>query len=82
MDVDDHGRLVVHPSRLTHVLGTVHHAGDVGKLDRGTVAEADDEAAKLLAREQLIVGADRVGLPTAIEASLGLIHARLHERHP
>ena len=54
--------VVVHPGRLLDVLDAVDHVGDVGQPHRRAVAVGDDQRPVLVARQQLIVGADRVGL--------------------
>ena len=82
LDIDDHRRGVVHPRRLADVLRAVDHLGDVDEPDGRAVAVADDQPAKLVAREELIVGGDRERLPAAVEAPLRLVNARLNERRP
>ena len=71
--------VVVHPRRLLHVLGVVDDVGHVGQPHRRAVPVGDDERAVIVARQHLIVGADRVRLVRAVEAALGLVHVGLRD---
>ena len=51
LDVEDHGRRVVHPRRLLDVLDAVDDVGDVGQAYRRAVAVGDDQRPIVLARE-------------------------------
>ena len=82
LDVDDHGRGVIHPSRLFHVLGIIDHIGDIGQHDGCPIAIGDNEGPVLLTREDLIVGPNDGGLPRAIERALGLIHVGGRNNRP
>ena len=77
LDVQDDGRRLVHPRGLLDVLGVVDDGRHVGEVDGRAVPVGDDERAVLVAREELIVGADRVRLLRAVEGALGLVDVRL-----
>ena len=62
-----------HPGGLVEILGAVDGEGDVGQAHGGAVAVGDDDVVVVGRGEQLIVGADGVGLAGAVERSLGLI---------
>ena len=73
LDVHDDGGHFVHPGGLADVLDIIDHAGDVGQLDGRAVAVRDDQGRIVGGSEQLVIGADLVGLVGAIEVSLGLV---------
>ena len=80
LDVHDDGGYAVHPRRLLHVLGVVLHVGDVREADGRAVPIGDDQLPVVVAREQLIVGVDRVRLRGALEVALRLVDVRLRDR--
>ena len=65
--------VVVHPGRLLHVLDAVDHVGDVGQRTGAPLLIGDDQRLIVVAGQQLVVGADRVGLLRAVEVALGLV---------
>ena len=71
-----HRRGVVHPGRLLHVLRVVDDVRHVGKRHRRAVSIGDDQGPVVLARQELVVGPDNIGLPRAVEAALGLVDVR------
>ena len=82
LDVEDDGRRQVHPGRLLHVFDAVDHFGDVGQSHRRTVPVGDDQRPVLVARKDLVVGPDRVGLALPVERAFGLVDVRLRDRGP
>ena len=73
LNIDDDGRLTVHPGGLLRVLSGIDHVGDVGGADRRAVAISDDDREVVGAGEQLVVGVDGVGLAAAVQRALGLV---------
>ena len=73
LNIQDDRRNLVHPGGLADVLGIVDDAGNVGQFDGSAVPVRDDERRIIAAGEQLVVGADLVGLMRSVEVSLGLI---------
>ena len=73
LDVEHDGGLAVVPAGDAVVLDAADHAADVGQAHRGAVLVGDDERAVGVGREQLVVGADGVGLARAVEAALGAV---------
>src|SRR6185437_4585180 len=72
IDIDDDGALLVEAAGDAHVGGGVDDLGDVAEPHRGAVAIGDDESAIGIGAEELVVGADRVGSPLALQAALGI----------
>src|SRR6185369_7761467 len=72
--IDDHRRGGVHPGGLVDILGIVQRLCHIGKQDRRIVPVGDHQGAVLLAGEELVVGADDIGLARAVEATLGLVN--------
>ena len=73
LDVDDHGRHLIHPGGLANVFDIVDDVGHLGEFHRGAVAVGHDQGAVIVGGEQLIVGADLVGLVRAVEIPFRLI---------
>src|SRR5664280_1914669 len=82
LDVQDHGRRLVHPGCLLHVFGTVDDRRHVGEMNGRAVLVGDDERAVVGALEELVVRADRVRLRGPVEAPLRLVDVRLRESRP
>ncbi len=88
LDVHDDGRGGVqagtlgHPRGLPHVLDVVDHVGDVRQHDGPGGAVRDHDRLILRGREELVVGRDGVGLPTAVEVSFGLVDVGRDDRGP
>jgi hypothetical protein len=76
LHVQDHRRRVVHPRRLLHVLGVVDDVGDVVEADRRAVPIRDHDRSIVLAREELVVRADRERARRTVESALGPVHVR------
>src|SRR5207245_7454801 len=75
----DHGGDVAYPGRLLHVLGVVLDVGHVREAYGRAIPVRDHEAPVVVAREELVVGVDRVGLLAALEVALRLVHVRLRD---
>ena len=71
---------VAHPRGLRGVLHAINDLGYVGQHDGCAVAISDDDAAVVLAGDELVVGVDLVVLAISVEIPLGRIHARLRDR--
>ena len=80
LDIDDDRRDVVHPRCLVYILDAINHRCHVRQHDRRPVAKGDDNRPVLLARQQLIIGADLVGLVRPVKVALGVIDACLLQR--
>ena len=74
LNVDDHRRGGIHPGGLLHIFGIVGDGCDIRNSDRSVVPIRNHQREVLLAREKLVICADRVRLAGAIEVSLGLVH--------
>ena len=74
LDIDDDRRLAPHPGGLLRVFGGIDDGGDIGGADRGPIAIGNDDWPVIAALQQLIVGADGVGLAVAVEGALGLVN--------
>ena len=77
LNIDDDRRRLVRPGSELVVLDAVDHRGDIGEPHRRAVTVGDNRRSVLIARQQLIVGADRVGLMGAVEVAFGLIDVGL-----
>ena len=80
LDVDDDGRSSVHPRGELYVFSVVYDGGDVGKRHRGVVPIGDHQGFVVAAPQELVVGADGVGVSQAVEISLSQIHVRRRNR--
>ena len=60
LNVDDHRRRLVHPSRLIVVLDSVHHLRNIFQHDRRAIAIGNHYLSIVVAGLQLIVGIDLV----------------------
>ena len=82
LNVEDDGRLGVHPRGLQVVFGPVHHGCNVGEPDRCAVFVGDDQRPVSGARKKLVVVLDGEGLARAVESSLRLIDVRISQGSP
>ena len=89
LHIQDHRRDVVHPGGLLDVLGLVDDVCDIGQEHRRAIAIGYYQRLINLGGEQLIIGADGVGLALAVEVALRLIDvggrhysAKLLQREP
>ena len=73
LNVQNDGRVGVHPRGVLGVLRAVDDGGHVGKAHRRAVAVGDDDRPVLRAGLQLIVIVDRPRLIRAVEIAFGLI---------
>ena len=62
LNVDDDGGLAIHPRGLLGVFRGIDDGGHVGGADGSAVAIGNDDGLVVGAGEQLVVGADGVGL--------------------
>ena len=70
LDINDDGRDVVHPGCLLYILDAIDHVCDIRQHDWRAVAIRDHHRLVLLARQQLVIGADLVGLRAARQSCL------------
>ena len=54
LDIDEHGRRLVHPGRLLDVFHIIDHIGHVGQMDGRAIAIRDDERLVFSAGQQLV----------------------------
>src|SRR5450759_701624 len=74
LNIEQNRRRGVNPGRLLHVFSAVNGGGYVRQTYRCAVPVGDDHAVILLAREQLVVGANGERLARTVNHSLGLVH--------
>ena len=77
LNVDDHRRRGVHPGGLAGILGAVHDRRHVLNTNGRAILIGDDDGLVAGAGQDLVVGADGVRLPRAVEIALGLIQVGL-----
>src|SRR6266481_2500866 len=80
LNIQDDRRSLVGPGSLLHVLHAIQHGGHVGQPDGRAIAISDDQRSVAIARNELIVCANRVGLMRTVESSFGLVHVGLRQR--
>ena len=73
-----HGR--VHPGGQAHVFHVVDHLADVPQAHGRAVFVGDDDVRVFLGGKDLVVRADGVGLPRAVETALGRVDVVLSQR--
>ena len=79
LNVQDDGRLLIHPAGHPHILHVVNHLADVANPHGRPVLVGEDDLPKLGGGEDLVVGVDGVGLPFAVEAAFGRVDVVLHQ---
>eukprot|EP01133_Synstelium_polycarpum_P027037 gene27037-biopygen23195 len=79
-DVEKHGGLAVIPGIRTAVSHALVDSGDIGKAHGSPVAAADNDAAVILRRFQLRIGADREGKIGAVDGADRLGHVGVGDR--
>ena len=80
LNVDDHGGLVVFPSRQFDVFRAVNDVGHVHDADRGAVLVSDDDGLVRIGCHQLVVRPNRERLLGTVQIAFGLIDVRLPQR--
>ena len=80
LDIYDDRRDVVDPRWLIYILDAINHRCHIRQHDRRPIAIRDDERTILLARQQLIIGADLVRLVGPLKLPLGRFDACLLQR--
>ena len=79
LDVHNHGGVIVDPSGQMDVFHVVHHLADVLEADGRAFDHFDDDVAIFGGGEDLVVGADGIGLLAAVETAFGQIDIVEHE---
>jgi hypothetical protein len=82
LDVDDHRWHRIHPGRLPVVFRPIHHRGHILQAYGRAILVRDDDRFITGARQDLIVGANRVRLPKTVEVTFCLVDVRLVQRRP
>ena len=80
MNIHDDRRFVIAPRSLLRILDVIDNAGDVNQPDRSAFAISNDDVLVIVARHDLVVGADRENLLVAFEVAFCLIHVRRGQR--
>ena len=77
LNVENDRRILIGPGGLFAVFHTVDDVGNIADTNRSAVAISNDQRLVAVAREQLVVRADGVGLMQAVESTLGHVHIGL-----
>ncbi len=70
LHVQDHGRRQVGPGTEAHVLGGLHHVGDIGQPHRRAILVRDHQLLVLIDRRQLVIRIDGPEAGGAVEVAL------------